>query len=152
MSRSQLLRAVREDELQDAVIELAQLLGWRVAHFRPAKTDKGWRTPVAADGKGFPDLVMAHPRGGLIFAELKSERGTMTPEQDAWFDALKFSGATLACWLPHHWTNGAIEDTLRRERDPDLEQAEIIGTLPSGAVLVLRAGDSGKMAAPQIDK
>ena len=57
-----------ERELQDAVIQLARLLGWRVAHFRPAMTTRGWRTPVSADGAGFPDLGGGHPkeRGLLI--------------------------------------------------------------------------------------
>lgn len=36
-------------------------LGYRVAHFRPEKTAHDWRTAVAADGKGYPDLAMAKP-------------------------------------------------------------------------------------------
>src|SRR6202042_1235579 len=79
--------AVTEAELQHGVIELARLLGYRVAHFRPALTTKGWRTPVEADGKGFPDLVLARP-GRLIFAELKTNTGRATLEQGEWLSAL----------------------------------------------------------------
>lgn len=43
-----------ERQWQAQVIELARILGWRVAHFRPALTKHGWRTPVQADGAGFP--------------------------------------------------------------------------------------------------
>lgn len=58
-----------EAMFQIEIIELARILGWRVAHFRPAQTRHGWRTPVAADGKGFPDLVLVRER--VIYAELK---------------------------------------------------------------------------------
>jgi hypothetical protein len=51
--------------------------GWRAAHFRPARTAKGWRTPVAADGAGFPDLVLVR-RTRIVAAELKSGRVTRT--------------------------------------------------------------------------
>ena len=59
--------SMSEAVLQDAVIELANLKGWTVAHFRPAQNARGdWRTPVAAQGKGFPDLVMVR-RDQLVF-------------------------------------------------------------------------------------
>lgn len=76
-----------EEQWQQVVIEYAQLMGWLVAHFRPARVGDSWRTPVAADGVGFPDLVLV--RGPvLIFAELKSDTGKVRPEQQAWLDAL----------------------------------------------------------------
>lgn len=101
-----------EAELQDAVIELAHLFGWRVAHFRAARTKSGWATPVAADGKGFPDLMMAR-RERLIFAELKSAKGKLTLEQEEWMSALRHTGSTLAVWYPRDWESGVIEDELR---------------------------------------
>lgn len=104
---------MNERELQTAVIECAHLLGWRVAHFRPAETSKGWRTPVEGDGKGFPDLVLV--RGAaLIFAELKSATGRLSPEQDVWLAALQDTRRVIvAVWTPADWTNGAIEAELR---------------------------------------
>jgi hypothetical protein len=101
-----------EQELQDAVIELSRLLGWRVAHFRPAKTANGWRTPVEADGKGFPDLVLV--RGGrLIFAELKSATGKLSDEQEIWVSELRLSEAETYVWEPSRWLDGTIERVLR---------------------------------------
>lgn len=81
------------------VIDLAHLRGWRVAHFRPAQNSRGqWRTPVAADGAGFPDLVLVRDR--LIFAELKTTVGRLSPEQVKWRDALIDAGQDWYCWRP----------------------------------------------------
>lgn len=107
-----------EADLQNGVIELARLLGYRVAHFRPALTTKGWRTPVEADGKGFPDLVLARP-GRLIFAELKGDTGRPTLEQGEWLSALAAAGAELYVWRPHHWRDGQIERQLRAPTRPE---------------------------------
>ena len=95
---------ISERDFQRSVIDLARRFGWKVAHFRPAQNARGdWRTPVAADGKGFPDLVMVHQqRGELIFAELKSERGRTTSEQDAWHHALARCGR-VHVWRPSDW-------------------------------------------------
>ena len=103
-----------ERELQDAVIDCAQRLGWRCAHFRPARTKDGWRTAVSADGKGFPDLVMF--RGGRqIAAELKREDGKLTLEQLEWLIAFETAGAEIRVWFPHDLSSGEIERVLRGE-------------------------------------
>jgi hypothetical protein len=81
------------------VIELARMLRYRVAHFRPAMTKHGWRTAVAGDGAGFCDLVMVKP-GRLIFAELKSETGRLTEEQTHWIATLREAGAEVWVWRP----------------------------------------------------
>jgi hypothetical protein len=88
-----------ERDLQDAVIKLGRLYGWRTAHFRPAMTKYGWRTPVQGDGKGFPDTILV--RGDrFIVAELKAERGTVAPEQQAWLDDWRQVGAEVYVWRP----------------------------------------------------
>lgn len=112
-----------ERELQEAVIDMAHVFGWKVAHFRPAQNSRGdWRTPVAADGKGFPDLVMVSAHA-IFFIELKSEKGRLTPEQRDWLDRLSHKnhdwdwneGCTLntMVWKPDHWKDGTIEKLLR---------------------------------------
>ncbi len=75
-----------EEQFQTWVIALAHLHGWLVHAERPAKTGKGWRTPIQGDA-GFPDLVLAKA-GRVIFAELKSAEGKMRADQDNWFAAL----------------------------------------------------------------
>jgi hypothetical protein len=77
---------VREADLQAAVMDIARLFGWRSCHFRPAQTAKGWRTPIEGD-KGFPDCVLARD-DRLVFAELKSATGKLTPDQVEWIDRL----------------------------------------------------------------
>ena len=77
---------------------------WRMAHFRPAQTRKGWRTPVEFDGAGFPDLVLVHPQRRLVlFRELKSGRGVVDDKQERWILDLRAAGADADVWRPNHW-------------------------------------------------
>ena len=75
-----------EDDLKTFVIQYAKYNGWMVAHFRPAQTKKGWRTPIEGD-RGFPDLVLARD-GEVRLVELKSDRGRLGPGQKEWGVAL----------------------------------------------------------------
>ena len=109
-----------ERAFQAAVIELARRLGWKVAHFRVAQNARGdWRTPVAADGAGFPDLVLARA-GCILFVELKTDRGRLTPNQEAWRDVLELAAfeapAVLAVyvWRPRDWPEIEVELGARR--------------------------------------
>lgn len=89
-----------EARFTDQVLELAERLGWRRAHFRPARTATGWRTAVQGDGAGFPDLVLL--RGSrLVVAELKSDTAPgPRPEQLAWLEAFEAAGAEAYVWRP----------------------------------------------------
>jgi hypothetical protein len=72
---------VSEKIWQDTVERLARMNGWQVFHPSPHKVrDNVWRS----DGAGFPDLVLAHKDRGLIFAELKTERGKVSAAQKLW--------------------------------------------------------------------
>jgi len=86
MTTNRLTNTATETEFLTTVIELAQFAGWKVAHFRPARTKDGWRTAVAGD-VGFPDLVLAKS-GSVIFAELKSQSGRVDTSQKEWLAAL----------------------------------------------------------------
>ena len=100
-----------EAELQAAVIDLAHVYRYRVAHFRPAQTGRGWRTPVGADGAGFPDMVLAKP-GRVLFVELKSATGRVSPRQLDWLEALMPDGFV---WRPADWHSGEILRVLKGE-------------------------------------
>jgi hypothetical protein len=81
------------------VIALARLCGWLVYH----PFDSRYSTP------GFPDLTMVKPSCGnkparLVLAELKSDKGKLTPEQAAWLDALRqVQSVETFCWRPCDW-------------------------------------------------
>jgi hypothetical protein len=97
-----LTRNYTEAEFTEHVLALAKLHGWRRAHFRPARTAKGWRTAVQGDGKGFPDLVLL--RGvAQIAAELKMPGNSCTQDQLDWLDAFKATGARTFIWYPNDW-------------------------------------------------
>jgi hypothetical protein len=103
-----------EQSFQAVVVETARLAGWRVAHFRPARTKYGWKTPVTADGAGWPDLVLVRPPR-IIFAELKSEQGKVTPNQTEWLDVLRLlPQVETFLWRPSNWD--AVVETLTGAR------------------------------------
>lgn len=82
-------RSVRltEADWQTTVVDLARLRGWMVGHFRPGRTRDGWRTAVAYDGAGFPDLCLARD-GQVLFLELKTDSGQTTSFQRDWLREL----------------------------------------------------------------
>jgi len=81
------------------IIQLCKAFGWRVAHFRPGMTKRGrWKTAMSGD-IGFPDLVMARPPR-LIFAELKSAKGRISPEQAIWLEYVGRCNVEKYEWRP----------------------------------------------------
>lgn len=92
--------AMTENELLQEVKKLAKLYHWKLAHFRPAMTSKGWRTAIEGN-VGFPDVVLArqHPPG-FITMELKSETGKLTSEQADWMITLRASGISAGVYKP----------------------------------------------------
>lgn len=113
------LKPLSEAEFSQQVIDFAHLNHWLVAHFRPAMTGRKdrngkpiWVTPVQADGKGFPDLVLVRDR--VLFAELKVGSNRLTVEQLSWESLLLLAGAELHIWRPEDWPT--IERVLSSER------------------------------------
>ena len=54
------LSAMTEQQLLDAVLELAEFFGWRAIHHRPAMNRRGrWSTPMSGRwASGWPDLFL----------------------------------------------------------------------------------------------
>jgi hypothetical protein len=96
---------VSEKQFQQQVMDLARYSGFLVYHvFDSRRSDPG-----------FPDLVLCRPPL-VLFAELKSERGKLRPEQREWLEALRGCesvGARL--WRPSDWPE--IEETLSKRGD-----------------------------------
>ena len=85
-----------EADFTKTVIDIATTYGYLVSHFRPARTERGWRTPLQGDA-GFPDLVIVG-HGLLLLAELKVGRGKLRLEQERWKDAIQPEHYRL--WYP----------------------------------------------------
>ena len=102
---ARLVQAMSEAEFQRQVTDLAEVLGCSWAHFRPAQTKHGWRTPVSGPlGAGFPDFVLLRVRDRrLIFAELKREGQKPTANQAAVLAAL---GELGGWWFDQAGTRG----------------------------------------------
>lgn len=102
-------RPFLEKDFQAQLIEAAHLLGWHVYSIPDSRR---------ATIKGWPDLVLwkMKPRPRMIFAELKTDNGRVTPEQKSVMADLEAiaskSGDTLETyiWRPREWS--AIQRTL----------------------------------------
>jgi hypothetical protein len=100
-----------EKQLERAIVEMARFFGWIVFHARPAQTQKGWRTPVAYDGKGYPDLTLVGPR--VVFAEIKAlPSGKLSAEQVVWRDRIHAAGGEWYLWTSKEWQDGTVEKIL----------------------------------------
>ncbi len=78
-----------ERDLREQVRSLCKVFGWRLAF-----TQYSIRSP-----KGFPDLVLCRPPR-VVYAELKSEKGKVTPEQSAWLEDLRARRQEVYVWRP----------------------------------------------------
>ena len=95
MVRGTILK-VTEKELRQQVVDLAKVLGWK-AYFT-------W-TSIHSP-RGMPDLILCKPPR-VIFAELKTEKGKITPYQQEWLDLLAECKGNVETYL---WRPDDIED------------------------------------------
>lgn len=95
---------ITEREFSRQVEDLLNMFGWRWCHFRPARTEQGWRTALSGTS-GFPDYVAV--RGTrVLFAEVKSDNGRLSPEQRDWITALDICpGVETYIWRPRMWAD-----------------------------------------------
>ncbi len=84
-------RAIPEKMFLQQVIDLAHLTGWLCYHTHDSRRSC----------PGFPDLALCHPGRHLyLLAELKSERGRLSPAQQSWIDALREASIEVHVWRP----------------------------------------------------
>jgi hypothetical protein len=89
-----------EAELQRLVEELCARLGLSCYHTYDSRRS----TP------GFPDCVIVGER--ILFRELKSRDGVLTPEQRRWGSRITRAGGDWAVWRPVDWQNMTIMNQL----------------------------------------
>lgn len=95
---------ISEKALLERIRHTAQLHRWRCYHTHDSRRSE----------PGFPDLVLV--RGDrLIFAELKTDTGRITPAQLAWLTALEqCPGVQAHVWRPRDWPQ--VLRTLQQPR------------------------------------
>jgi VRR-NUC domain len=92
---------VTEKEFQQGVLDWARINGWLAFHAHDSRRSQ----------PGFPDLTLV--RGGLLmFVELKTASGRVSPAQQQWLAALSDAGCEVHVWRPGDW--GEIERVLAR--------------------------------------
>lgn len=99
-----------EREFTDQVLQMLATFGWQSLHIRPGRTATSWRTPVAGNGKGFPD-ILAIRRERIVVAELKVGRNKLTEEQRDWLHLWQLARAEVFEWRPEDFQS--IAQVLR---------------------------------------
>jgi hypothetical protein len=96
---------VSEKQFMQAIIDLAKFNQWLVYHTFDSRRS----------AYGFPDLVLVKPPR-VIFAEVKSEKGKLTPYQELWLEILgQCPGIETYVWRPKNrekieWILGGYDD------------------------------------------
>lgn len=86
-----------EEAYMQNIIDAARKLGYLVYHTHDSRRSAA----------GFPDLCLAR-RARVLFIEVKSEKGIISPEQQLWLDTLaQCEGLEVYASKPSEW-----EDTL----------------------------------------
>jgi hypothetical protein len=97
--------------LQAAAVEIAHARGYIAAHFTTVTDSRGFaRTPVAADGKGFPDLILVGRK--VVAVEVKGDGDRMRSEQEVWLEAFSKAGVETLVLTPKAYREGALEALL----------------------------------------
>ena len=109
-----------EADFQRQVVELLGILGWEHLHVRKSigrrGGEAGWQTTTNL--KGWPDILAWSPKQRrVIAAELKSEKGRVSPEQVAVLASLEAAGVETFVWRPADLP--VIQSVLRRLDHPD---------------------------------
>lgn len=101
-----------EKDFLGKIAALAKALGYRTYH--------PWTSINSASG--WPDLALAKA-GRFILAELKTDRGRVTPAQAEWLWALYEAGVEVYVWRPRDFDD--IVAILQGVRDDDKVRASL---------------------------
>jgi hypothetical protein len=99
---------VKGKDLQKSVIDMAHLYHWSVAHFPAVETKhRGWTTAVAADAKGFPDLLLVRER--IVAIEIKGDGDRLSDAQRNWGERMNRANAEYYVIRPKDWPDKVKE-------------------------------------------
>ena len=77
-----------EKQFQSHIVHVAQMKGWLVYHTYDSRRS----------APGFPDLVLVREK--VLFRELKTDKGRVTPAQKAWAASLQQAESDYKLWRP----------------------------------------------------
>jgi hypothetical protein len=101
---------ISEDALWEQLRSLAAMYGWRIYHTHDSRRSE----------PGFPDVVAVHRDRGFLVAELKSEKGRLSREQELWLSAFEEVGVETHVWRPAHLQEMAWRFGPRGHRTVDV--------------------------------
>jgi hypothetical protein len=110
-------RTMDEAQLVRCILQLAAAHRWRAVHYRPARTNRGWRTALEGHA-GAPDIIAVHPILGVLLIEAKSAKGRLEPEQvewQAWCESAQVNNPGAIRYevlRPVDWFSGRIDAIL----------------------------------------
>lgn len=93
------INTINESQFQRLVTETATVYGWLCVHFRQ----------MVGNPSGWPDLIMFAEHRPTILAELKTEKGKVSPKQQEWHDNLRAHGAIVYVWRPSDYDDIVAE-------------------------------------------
>src|SRR5262245_18953965 len=103
-SRQIVLGSIAEETHLSHVLRLVRRAGACALHIRYSQGvlqgAHGPRSSDHDDASGFPDLLIVQPNAGLLFRELKRERGRLDNNQRRWGELLTSAGADWSVWKP----------------------------------------------------
>lgn len=109
---------MNEAALQRLVVDAAEAHGLLTYHTFDSRRSN----------PGFPDLVIVGANG-VLYAELKSATGRLSPMQVYWLDSLTAAGQNVRLWRPEHWPHVVVQDLRALGRTsvqlPAPSQAEV---------------------------
>lgn len=89
-----------EKEFQSQVVQLAKICGWKVYHTYDSRRSE----------PGMLDLILVKNR--VLWRELKTATGKITPAQRDWLAALEAAGQDARVWRPEDFNS--IQEELMR--------------------------------------
>ena len=95
-----LIGRMSEAELQRFVEQACERLGLLCYHTYDSRRSQ----------PGYPDCTIAGAR--ILFRELKSKDGKLSPEQRRWGSRITHAGGDWAVWRPVDWENATILNQL----------------------------------------
>ena len=101
-----------EREWQAQVVDAARLMGWRVYHTHDSRrSEPGW-----------PDLALVRDR--LVMAELKTDTGRVSNDQQKWLALLTAAGVETYLWRPSDFDE-VLAVLKRRRANPSPTSHEV---------------------------